>query len=309
MSGYQKVISLRIISLIAFTLVVTAILTAADEDKGSSRRGNEEDVPKPVRSNNLNSDIIAPAAQPKANTEANTDQNQDIAPTPLRSGSAASQDAPVPLIPKVPEDKIDSNSSQQSNPWPNRKGISNPTPIPPTSPDKISAGRAMNEAHKCYVYKRYAEAEPLYKEAISNYEKAYGSKSEKLLGALSSAAMNYLVQGKYKDAEPIYRKMLEIEDAAKQPRYVDISTTLNNLAFTLCRMGRYSEAEPFYKRSLDLEEQHHDQFWGDHFKDRFKTMQNYSDMLRKTNRNQEADQWKTKANELRYGKYPALPPR
>jgi tetratricopeptide (TPR) repeat protein len=104
-----------------------------------------------------------------------------------------------------------------------------------------------------YERGRYGESEPLYKRAVSIYEKALGP--DRLLAAsLNNLAELYRVQRRYKEAEPLHWRALGIRESALGPAHPSVANSLSNLATLFYSQGRYEEAEPASRRSLGIRE-------------------------------------------------------
>ena len=77
---------------------------------------------------------------------------------------------------------------------------------------------------------KYADAEGLYKRALTIQEKALGTSHPDVAQALGSLAVVYELQGKYADAEALYKRALAIREKALGADHPDVAATLNNLA-------------------------------------------------------------------------------
>jgi tetratricopeptide (TPR) repeat protein len=122
----------------------------------------------------------------------------------------------------------------------------------------------MESAEEClllsqvayYLYQRaeYAQAEPLYRTAITIYEKVLGPEHPHTATSLNNLAELYRAQGRYTEAEPLYRGALEILEKVLGPEHPHTATSLNNLAELYRAQGRYKEAEPLLRRALAIDE-------------------------------------------------------
>ncbi len=99
---------------------------------------------------------------------------------------------------------------------------------------------------------RYAEADPLYKQALSIFEKALGPDHPDTGTALSNLALVYADTGRYAEADPLYKQALSIFEKALGSDHPDTGTALSNLAALYAATGRYAEAEPLYKQALSI---------------------------------------------------------
>lgn len=102
---------------------------------------------------------------------------------------------------------------------------------------------------------RYAEAEPLYQQALEIRKEVSGEKHPATATCLNNLADLYRVQGRYEEAEPLFRQALEIRKEVLGERHPDTAQSLNNLAMLYRAQERYEEAEPLFKRALGIFEQ------------------------------------------------------
>jgi tetratricopeptide (TPR) repeat protein len=99
---------------------------------------------------------------------------------------------------------------------------------------------------------RYAEAEPLYREALAIRREALPQGHPDIAQSLNNLAELYRVTGRYGEAEPLYREALDIYREALGDAHPNVATSLNNLAALLESTGRYGEAEPLYREALAI---------------------------------------------------------
>lgn len=107
------------------------------------------------------------------------------------------------------------------------------------------------------VYERlgkYAEAENLYKRALTIKEKAVGADHPDMAPSLNNLANVYLRQGKYAEAEALYKRTAAINEKTLGANHPDVATTLNNLATVYKDQARYAEAANLHKRVLAIRE-------------------------------------------------------
>lgn len=102
---------------------------------------------------------------------------------------------------------------------------------------------------------RYAEAEPLYIQALQIGEHTLGFEHPLTAKALHGLASLYFKQGKYGEAEPLYIRSLRIREQALGTEDPLVAMTLNKLADLYREQGKYEEAEPLFQRALRIREQ------------------------------------------------------
>ena len=111
-----------------------------------------------------------------------------------------------------------------------------------------------NLAEKYRLQKKYAEAEPLYKQSLEIREEKLGPEHPDVAQSLDNLALLYMSQGKYSEAEPLLKRSLSICEAKLGPSDPVLATVLNNMGTLYYSQRKYSEAAPLYKRSLEIRE-------------------------------------------------------
>jgi len=113
------------------------------------------------------------------------------------------------------------------------------------------AGRIFNQVGG-YLNERgrYAEAEPLLKQALVICEKALGLDHPDMAQSLHNLALLYYYQGKYAEVEPLLKQVLAIDEKVLRPDHPNMASDLNNLAELYRVQGKYAEAEPLLKQAL-----------------------------------------------------------
>ncbi|XRB05013.1 kinesin light chain [Pycnococcus provasolii] len=98
---------------------------------------------------------------------------------------------------------------------------------------------------------KYAEAEPLYREALDGRRRELGDAHPGTLDAINNFAILLKTQHKYAEAEPLYREALDGRRRNFGDAHPDTLDTINNLANFLMNQGKLEEAEPLYREALD----------------------------------------------------------
>ena len=99
---------------------------------------------------------------------------------------------------------------------------------------------------------RFAEAEPLFKQACAIAKEIEGPESPNAAINMSNLATVYRDLARYSEAEMLYRQSLAIVEKQFGKSDPHVAIALNNLAHLYKTQGRFSEAAPLYKRSLDI---------------------------------------------------------
>ncbi len=116
-------------------------------------------------------------------------------------------------------------------------------------------GAALNNLARVYYQQgKYADAEGLYKRALTIFEKALGAGHPSVGASFNNLAIVYTEQGKYEDAERLHKRALAIREKALGTEHRDVAQTLHNLANVYLRQEKYAEAEGLYKRALAIRE-------------------------------------------------------
>ncbi|MGA2964596.1 MAG: tetratricopeptide repeat protein [Terriglobales bacterium] len=100
----------------------------------------------------------------------------------------------------------------------------------------------------------YADAEPLYRRALTISENALGADHPHVATYLSNLGSLFHLRGDYADAETLYRRALAIVQKALGPDSLVEGTILGNLASVRQDEADYAGAEPLYRRALAIRE-------------------------------------------------------
>jgi tetratricopeptide (TPR) repeat protein len=125
----------------------------------------------------------------------------------------------------------------------------------PSSGPQRDLARALNAvARLLRNVGRYAEAEPLFEEALRIRERVLGGEHPETLVSVNDLAGLYESQGRYGEAEPLYLRALAASERVLGGEHPDTFISVNNLAGLYVSQGRYGEAEPLYQRALAASE-------------------------------------------------------
>ncbi|MHC4592394.1 MAG: tetratricopeptide repeat protein, partial [Planctomycetota bacterium] len=101
---------------------------------------------------------------------------------------------------------------------------------------------------------KLAEAEPLYRRALTIQEKVLGPEHPRVATSLNNLAVLYGELGRHEEAEPLYKRSLAIKEKALGPEHPDVAASLNNLAMFYYSQADYPQAEPLCKRAVAIGE-------------------------------------------------------
>jgi CHAT domain-containing protein/Tfp pilus assembly protein PilF len=121
-------------------------------------------------------------------------------------------------------------------------------------PTKDLAGAINNLAQLYGDVGRDAEAEPMFKRALTIMEKVVGIDSVDISYELNNLAALYQRQQRYAEAEPLFKRALLLSEKQLPPNHPDIGRALNNLATNYEKQNRHAESEALTRRALAVYE-------------------------------------------------------
>uniref|UniRef100_A0A4W3HQC9 Nephrocystin-3 n=1 Tax=Callorhinchus milii TaxID=7868 RepID=A0A4W3HQC9_CALMI len=146
-------------------------------------------------------------------------------------------------------------------------------------PDHPSVAQALHQLAGVYVqWKKFGNAEQLYKQALEISENAHGSEHLRVAQELDALAMLYQKQNKYEQVESLRkrsmkirlkvsrqkgnlpgfailrRRVLQLEELTLGTESADTARTLNELGVLYYLQNNMETAELFFKRSLEMRE-------------------------------------------------------
>src|SRR2546421_6565529 len=119
-----------------------------------------------------------------------------------------------------------------------------------------ATARLLNQA-AAYLRVRgqYAQAEPLYLQALTTWSQVLGLYHPHTAACINNLALLYNSQGKREKAEQFYLAALAIWEQVLGPEDPNTAIGLHNLADLYRAQGKYEEAEQLYQRALTIREQ------------------------------------------------------
>ncbi|MGA2297176.1 MAG: CHAT domain-containing tetratricopeptide repeat protein [FCB group bacterium] len=108
---------------------------------------------------------------------------------------------------------------------------------------------------------RFAETEPLLKEALEMNRRLFKGDHPDLATSINNMASFYNDWGRYAEAEPLYKEALEMRKHLFKGDHPDLASSINHMAGFYEGRGCYADAEPLYKESLEM---YRRLFKGDH---------------------------------------------
>jgi len=143
-------------------------------------------------------------------------------------------------------------------------------------------------AECCIEQGNLEEAEPLLKKVLEIHQKTSRGERLDILHATRKLVHLYQKMKKWADAEALLKKAVQTADTPWGP----VEDFLLDQAVTFQELGKDSEAEAAYKKAVDIYEQRCRE------EGLLEALRAYAGLLRKMGKNQEAEQMKTKADNL-----------
>jgi tetratricopeptide (TPR) repeat protein len=233
--------------------------------------------------------------------------------------------------------RVEGFTSKSSNEAPYTQITRSPISGPERQTITTSGGPTVNTA----AVKKMAncqKAEVLYKKALASRERMTGADPASLMGTLSGlesalrcqdkrkeadaiVARNLIIKskipgppergraeqlyeqgnalaraGKFSEAEPLVRQALEIYEKAYGAEHVDVAKGAVALGLLCSKQEKYAEAEPLFQRAITILQK------AEAKQDLLVfALENYAELLRKTNRINEAEKLEAQAKAMRAG--------
>ena len=164
-----------------------------------------------------------------------------------------------------------------------------------SQPDQKLLSLVLNQLAVLFIdLARYAEAEPLMRQALEIDGKALGPAKPLVAVRLNNLAQLFQETNRYEEAELLMRRALEIAEKALGPAHPSVATDLNNLAQLFQDTNRLKEAEPLMRRALEIDEK----ALGPAHPSVATDLNNLAVLLKETNRLEEAEPLMRRALEI-----------
>lgn len=126
-------------------------------------------------------------------------------------------------------------------------------PSGPRRGERQPAAVLVDQAHAAFQAGRYADAEKLYRQALSRRARTPGGDFPFVL-VLNRLGYCLVEQGHFAEGEALFRRALATAERSSDGDHSGVALSLNNLGYALRRQGRQAEAEPIVRRSLEMRE-------------------------------------------------------
>jgi tetratricopeptide (TPR) repeat protein len=114
------------------------------------------------------------------------------------------------------------------------------------------ADRLIEAGDAHFGQEEFAEAEPLFRQAIDLRLAVLGEDDERVAVALNRLANVHYQRNEDAEAYVLFARALAIREKVLPPDHPDLRLSVNNLANCCRNLRRCDEAEPLYRRSLAL---------------------------------------------------------
>jgi tetratricopeptide (TPR) repeat protein len=108
--------------------------------------------------------------------------------------------------------------------------------------------------YRYYPLAAYAQARPLYEQALAMREKALGPEHAKTAESLAYLGHLLVAQGNRAEARPLYERALAVHERASGPEHPDTAASLADLARLLADQGDLAAARKLFERALAIRE-------------------------------------------------------
>ena len=146
------------------------------------------------------------------------------------------------------------------------------------------------------VYHKQQEetkAEPLIRHALAIQQKTLGPNNPEVIGSLTNLGGRLRDQGRFAEAEPLLVQAMEAGEKVFGPSSIEQVKALLGVASLYTKERKYAEAEPLLKRSITILEDL--KAYGPAYPSLSEVLGRYADLLRKTNREAEAEKVEARA--------------
>ena len=150
-------------------------------------------------------------------------------------------------------------------------------------------------ARVLYHQKRYADAEPLAKWALSVRESNPKVSSDAVFQSLYTLALIHVAQEHFNQAESLLRRALEIQEKELGPNHIHTAATADELAGVCAEQRKFRDAEQLYKRAVSIFQR----VAPDENLDLAACDERYAAMLEKIDRKAEAGKLREQARKIR----------
>jgi tetratricopeptide (TPR) repeat protein len=160
---------------------------------------------------------------------------------------------------------------------------------------RITARSYCELAKVLYLQKRYAEAEPLARWALSVRESDQKAQPDSVFQCVYTLALIQSAQKKFDEAEQLLNRSLAIQEKHLGHAHINSVLLLTQLATVYIEQAKFTDAESAYLQSIAI----HERKTPDENLDLADTADRYANLLRRMKRDTEADKWHARSLAIR----------
>jgi tetratricopeptide (TPR) repeat protein len=150
-------------------------------------------------------------------------------------------------------------------------------------------------ARVLYHEKRYAEAEPLARWALSVRESDKNAKPDAVFQCVYTLGLIQSARKHHEEAEKLLKRSLTLQETNLGQDHVNNTVVVNQLAQVYIEQAKYADAEALFRRSIAI----HERKTPDENVDLADTAESYAALLRRMSRDDDAKLWHARALAIR----------
>jgi tetratricopeptide (TPR) repeat protein len=160
---------------------------------------------------------------------------------------------------------------------------------------RVMARSYCELARVLYHQKRYADAEPLARWALSVREADKKAKPDAVFQSLYTLGLIRSAQKQHGEAEALLKRSLTIQETNLGPDHVNSAVVVNQLALVYLDQAKYADAEALYQKAIAI----HERKTPAENLDLATTAEKYAELLRRMKRFDDAERWRSRAVAIR----------
>jgi tetratricopeptide (TPR) repeat protein len=160
---------------------------------------------------------------------------------------------------------------------------------------RVMARSYCELARVLYHQKRYADAEPLARWALSVREADKKAKPDAVFQSLYTLGLIRSAQRQHGEAEALLKRCITIQETNLGPDHVNSVVVVNQLALIYLDQAKYADAEALYQKAIAI----HERKTPAENLDLAETAEKYAELLRRMKRLDDAERWRSRAVAIR----------
>jgi tetratricopeptide (TPR) repeat protein len=169
--------------------------------------------------------------------------------------------------------------------------------VRPYFPDtqRVMARSYCELARVLYHQKRYAEAEPLVRWALTIRESEKNANAGAIFQCVYTLGLIQSAQKHHDEAESLLKRSLALQEKNLGQDHVNSAVIVNQLALVYIEQAKYSDAEALYLRSIAI----HERKAPKENLELADTAEQYAELLKRMKRPDDAGRWRARALAIR----------